>query len=96
MECKGSGGTKSYEGVTDQYGNYHVQVEGKNDVCEISLVSSGDPNCAAVSPNSRVTLNLKDDQGMTAPKRVAEPISFMIKAPLPNCAEILKQETQVS
>ncbi|XP_050367312.1 olee1-like protein [Argentina anserina] len=97
LDCKGSGGTNSFEGVTDQYGNYRVDVTGGlNEVCEISLVSSGDPNCAEVSPNSRVTLNLKDNQGMVSAKRLAEPISFMTKQPAPACAEALQEEQQSS
>ena len=100
MECRNREGgdlTFSVEGTTDEGGIYRLPVDGEHeeDVCEIVLVKSSKPGCEEVSQGSfqrkSARISLTRNNGMATPVRLANPLGFMKKEPLPECPEVLKE-----
>lgn len=100
LECKDrEGGVVKFsvDGVTDKVGTYVLQVDGdhEEEVCDIVLIESGDPECSEINKDEFLTksarISLTTNNGITSPVRVANPLGFMRKNPLPECPEVLKE-----
>ncbi|KAM7263205.1 hypothetical protein ACFE04_000888 [Oxalis oulophora] len=100
LECKDrEGGTLTYsaEDKTDEKGVYRIKVEGdhEEEVCEILLVKSSMPDCQEISTDNFLKngarISLAANNGMADPVRNANPLGFMVKTPLPECPEVLKE-----
>uniref|UniRef100_A0A5B7B8H0 Putative olee1-like protein n=1 Tax=Davidia involucrata TaxID=16924 RepID=A0A5B7B8H0_DAVIN len=100
LECRGlEGGELSYsiEGETDENGYYRLPVEGEHEeeICEVSLVKSSKPDCEEISTEgwakSSSRISLTSNNGIASDKRLANPLGFMAKEALPECAEVFKE-----
>ncbi|KAI6705394.1 hypothetical protein NL676_008356 [Syzygium grande] len=100
LECRDREGgdlTYSIEGVTDNTGTYRLPVDGEHEeeICEIVLVKSSQPGCEEVSTDDflrkSARVSLTKNNGMTTPVRQANPLGYMKKEPLPECADVLKE-----
>ncbi|TYK10008.1 olee1-like protein [Cucumis melo var. makuwa] len=99
LECKeieGGSVTLNKEAVTDKSGKYSIEADGdhEEEVCEVSLVKSVDPDCDEISKEgyghtSRVTIT--NNSGITNPVRLANPLAFLKKEKLPECKEVLRE-----
>ncbi|KAK9990933.1 hypothetical protein SO802_025918 [Lithocarpus litseifolius] len=100
IECRdreGGSVTYSNEAVTDASGSYQLLVDGNHEeeICEVALVKSSDPNCNEVSKDpflkrsARVSLTLNN--GISSPVRLANPLGFLRKERLPQCDAVLKE-----
>ncbi|CAK9328164.1 unnamed protein product [Citrullus colocynthis] len=99
LECKeieGGSVTLSKEAVTDKTGTYSIEADGdhEEEVCEVSLVKSEDPDCDEFSKEgyghtSRVSIT--NNSGITNPVRLANPLAFLKKEKLPECKEVLRE-----
>ncbi|KAL5841467.1 hypothetical protein ACOSQ3_012070 [Xanthoceras sorbifolium] len=89
--------TYSVDGETDNLGVYHLPVEGdrEEEVCEIHLVESSDPECSDIDNKTYLKksarISLTRDSGIASKNRIANPLGFMKKDPLPECPEVLKE-----
>lgn len=83
------------EATTDGTGTYHISVDGdyEDDICEIKLVKSPDPDCSEISDkkNSKdaARVSLATNSGMASDVRLANPIGFMKKIANPECNKLL-------
>lgn len=100
LECRDREGgslTYSVEGTTDNKGTYRLPVDGEHEeeVCEIILVKSSKQGCDEVSKDTflrrSAKINLTANNGISSPVRIANPLGFMKKDPLPECADVLKE-----
>ncbi|KAG6638801.1 olee1-like protein [Carya illinoinensis] len=100
LECRKRGDgaiTYSVESETDKLGTYHLQVDGEHEeeVCEIVLLKSSDPDCSEVSKDpfqkKSARISLTKNNGITSPVRLANPLGFMRKEHLPGCGQVLKE-----
>ncbi|KAA0055757.1 olee1-like protein [Cucumis melo var. makuwa] len=95
-EIEGGSVTLNKEAVTDKSGKYSIEADGdhEEEVCEVSLVKSVDPDCDEISKEgyghtSRVTIT--NNSGITNPVRLANPLAFLKKEKLPECKEVLRE-----
>lgn len=83
------------DAVSDAKGTYKIKVPGDHDedICEVTLVESSDPNCKEVIPGSirsdRVPLTIKN--GVFGYTRFANVLSFATKEARPDCTKVLLQ-----
>ncbi|XP_022720406.1 olee1-like protein [Durio zibethinus] len=100
LECKDrEGGQLTYavDGETDASGSYHLKVEGdhEEEVCEVALVESSDPECAEINKENYLRkgarIVLTKDTGISSDRRSANPLGFMVKDRLPECTEVLRE-----
>ncbi|XVF40344.1 hypothetical protein PTKIN_Ptkin01aG0105900 [Pterospermum kingtungense] len=100
LECRDhEGGKLTYtvDGVTDASGSYRIKVEGdhEEEVCEVSLIESSDSECAEIDKENflkkTARVDLTKDNGITSDKRMANPLAFMVKDPLPECTQVLRE-----
>ncbi|KAI9198052.1 hypothetical protein LWI28_009180 [Acer negundo] len=84
--------TYTVEGETDKLGVYHLLVEGdhEEEVCEVVLVESSDPDCCELDKKSH-QISLTKENGISSENRIANPLGFMRKEPLAECPEVLKE-----
>merc|ERR1712100_886429 len=83
LECRNrEGGTLLYssEAETDKSGTYRIPVDGdhEEEICEIVLKKSA-------------RISLTKNNGISTPVRLANPLGFMKKKPLPECAKALRE-----
>uniref|UniRef100_A0A7N0U2D5 Uncharacterized protein n=1 Tax=Kalanchoe fedtschenkoi TaxID=63787 RepID=A0A7N0U2D5_KALFE len=89
--------TFSEEATTDKAGTYRIPVDGdhEDDICEIILVKSKDPECAEINKGAfakrTARISLTSNNGIITPTRTANPLGFMRKKPLPECGEVFKE-----
>lgn len=92
--------TVKKEGVTDASGKYRVEVEGdhQDEVCEVSLLKSSDPNCSEVDQsiyvNQTAIVSLTRKDGVVSPLRTVNPLGFFKTQILPQCLSILGELKQ--
>ncbi|OMO93010.1 Pollen Ole e 1 allergen/extensin [Corchorus capsularis] len=100
LECRDrEGGHLTYksEGETDSTGTYELKVEGdhEEEVCEVALVKSSDPDCAEIDHENflgkSARISLTKDSGISSDIRLANPLGFMVKERLPECTEVLRE-----
>ncbi|EOY28007.1 hypothetical protein QUC31_012799 [Theobroma cacao] len=100
LECRDREGgdiTYSVDGETDESGTYHIKVEGdhEEEICEVSLVQSSDPECSEIDKENflrkSARISLTKYSGITSDSRLANPLGFMVKKPLPECTEVLRE-----
>lgn len=100
LECKEREGgrvTFSKEAETNENGSYRISVEGdhEEEICEVVLVKSGDPNCSEIhreayhDMNARVSLT--KNNGIASDVREANPLGFLRKEKLDVCSEVLRE-----
>nr|O49813.1 RecName: Full=Olee1-like protein; Flags: Precursor [Betula pendula]CAA74365.1 putative Ole e 1 protein [Betula pendula] len=100
LECRNrEGGTLIYssDSETDKSGTYRIPVDGdhEEEICEIALKKSSDPDCSEVSKDpflkKSARISLTKNNGISTPVRLANPLGFMKKKPLPECAKALRE-----
>ncbi|OWM89388.1 olee1-like protein [Punica granatum] len=100
LECRDREGgslTYSVDGTTSANGTYHLPVDGEHEeeICEIVLVKSSMEGCDEVSQDTYLRksakINLTSNNGISSPVRIANPLGFMKKDPLSECAEVLRE-----
>ncbi|XP_022724217.1 olee1-like protein [Durio zibethinus] len=100
LECKDRADgrlTYAVDGETDASGTYHLKVEGdhEEEICEVALVRSSDPECAEIDVQNYLRKSarivLTKDTGICSDHRMANPLGFMVKQPLPECTEVLRE-----
>jgi hypothetical protein len=100
LECKDrEGGSLIYssEAETDESGTYRLPVDGdhEEEICEVVLKKSSDPECGEVSKDpflkKSARISLTKNNGISSPVRLANPLGFMKKTPLPGCTEALRE-----
>ena len=100
LECRHiEGGEPDYsaEGVTDASGTYSIKVEGdhEEDLCDISLIESTDPDCSEINQDSFLArtarVSLAKDSGISSPVRLTNPLGFMAKKRAPECDEVMEE-----
>ncbi|KAK1382181.1 Major pollen allergen Ole e 1 [Heracleum sosnowskyi] len=85
------------EATTDATGTYHISADGdyEDDICEVKLVKSPDPDCSDVSDKKHAKdaarVSLATNSGMASDVRMANPIGFMRKVANPECDQLLAQ-----
>ncbi|CAN4085150.1 unnamed protein product [Withania somnifera] len=82
------------EGMTNSEGEYNILVNSDrgDDVCDVVLVKSPDPNCA--KPNAgrdRSRVMLTRNNGIISDIRFANAMGFLRDEPLTSCTQILQQ-----
>lgn len=100
LECRNrEGGTLIYssDSETDKSGTYRIPVDGdhEEEICEIALKKSSDTDCSEVSKDpflkKSARISLTKNNGISTPVRLANPLGFMKKKPLPECAKALRE-----
>ncbi|GLU22862.1 hypothetical protein SLE2022_389050 [Rubroshorea leprosula] len=100
LECRDrEGGTVKYsvDGQTDKLGTYVLTIDGEHEeeVCDITLVESSDHECSEINQDAflrkSARISLTTNNGITSPVRLANPLGFMRKTPLPECTEVLRE-----
>ncbi|KAH7544970.1 olee1-like protein [Ziziphus jujuba] len=100
LECRereGGSITYSKEAETDEKGGYRIAVEGEHEeeICEIVLVKSPNPDCAEIHREANHDMNarvsLTSHNGISTPVREANPLGFLKKERLPICTEVLRE-----
>lgn len=87
--------TYTVEGDTTEGGRYSLHIEGdhEDEVCETVLVKSSRPDCDEVNKDAftrrSARISLTKNNGIHSQARMANPLGFMRKKPLPGCAEVL-------
>ncbi|KAM7511788.1 hypothetical protein LguiB_010663 [Lonicera macranthoides] len=95
LECKDTRTEKitlTVEGVTNESGNYTLQVKGDHelDICEVSVVKSPREDCSeAIDEKTEVVCT--NNSGMHTEVRYANPLGFMKKEADSKCKEVLDQ-----
>lgn len=85
------------EGTTDASGTYHINVDGdhEDDICEVKLVKSPDPDCSEISDKKFskdvARVSLTTNSGMASDVRMANPIGFLKKTANPECTQLLEE-----
>lgn len=101
LECKHretGNTTLTVEAVTDLAGAYSMEVTGdhEEELCEIVLAKSPDPECSEVSHDeylrnaARISLTANDGIA-TNETRIVNPLGFMRKEPLADCPIVFKE-----
>ncbi|KAL3849283.1 hypothetical protein ACJIZ3_011165 [Penstemon smallii] len=83
--------TYSVEGVTDNTGYYNLLVTGdhENDICEVVVVKSPEPDCSEkMSEVESSRIEITENSGMHSDVRFANPIGLMTKDTLPECVAV--------
>ncbi|KAL2340564.1 hypothetical protein Fmac_008504 [Flemingia macrophylla] len=89
--------TFSKEAVTDASGTYKVEVDGdhEEDTCEVVLLKSPRKDCSEVDTESHLQqaarVSITKNNGIVSPVRQANPLGFLKKDSLPDCADLLKE-----
>ncbi|KAF8364754.1 hypothetical protein HHK36_023536 [Tetracentron sinense] len=97
LECKDREGgqpTYSIDGETDATGTYRLPVEGdhEEEICEVVLVKSSNPDCAERLPGrDRARVLVTANNGISSAARFANSLGFMKKEALPQCPQVLKE-----
>ena len=100
IECRDrESGSVTHNGtaVTDVSGSYKLAVEEEHeeDICAVSLIKSANADCSEVSKDPFIKksarISLTSNNGIASPVRLANPLGFMKKVALPQCAEVLKE-----
>ncbi|KAF5729169.1 Olee1-like protein [Tripterygium wilfordii] len=100
LECRVREGgelTYSVEGETDADGTYRLAVTGdhEEEVCEVVLVKSSMPECTEESSaeflRKSARISLTTNNGILSNVRTANALGFMIKDPIPECTEVLRE-----
>ena len=84
--------TYSVEGVTGADGHYGLNVIGdhEKDICQVSVVKSASEDCSEpMGDFAKSVVVCTDNSGIHSDVRYANPIGFMTKAAVPQCASIL-------
>ncbi|XP_074357137.1 olee1-like protein [Apium graveolens] len=86
---------KGEEATTDNTGTYHISVDGdyEDDICEVKLVKSPDPDCSEISVEKyfkdAARISLAANSGMATDARMANPLGFLKKVANPECEKLL-------
>lgn len=86
---------KGEEVTTDNTGTYHISVDGdyEDDICEVKLVKSSDPNCSEISVEKyfkdAARISLAANSGIASDTRMANPLGFLKKEVNPECQQLL-------
>ncbi|MED6112015.1 hypothetical protein PIB30_057770 [Stylosanthes scabra] len=100
LECKDQEGgniTFSKEAVTDANGCYKMDVDGdhEDELCSVKLVKSPRSDCSEIDAglhlDQAAKISLTNNNGIVSPNRQANPLGFLKKDRLPDCAKILKE-----
>lgn len=100
LECRDREGgslTYSIEGDTDAHGMYSLPVDGdrEDEICEVVLVKSNKPGCEEINNSPFVRkgarVSITANNGLASPVRLANPLGFLKKEPLPQCDDVLKE-----
>lgn len=100
LECKdreSQSVTYSKEAETNEHGRYNIQVDSDHEEedCEVVLVRSPDPECSEISHESHqqvsARISLTNNNGISGPVRIPNPLGFMRKEAAPECPEVLKE-----
>ncbi|RYQ82591.1 olee1-like protein [Arachis ipaensis] len=100
VECKeqeGGSVTFSKEAVTDSSGIYKLEVDGdhEDELCAVKLVKSPRSDCSEVDSelhlDQSARISITNNNGIVSPYRQANPLGFLKKERLPDCAKILKE-----
>lgn len=100
MECRdreGGSVTYSSQAETDEKGTYRIPVDGEHEeeICEVVLAKSSDPECSEVSKDpfqkKGARVSLTKNNGIVSPVRLANPLGFMKKKPIAECGEVLRE-----
>ncbi|XWS18499.1 hypothetical protein CRYUN_Cryun32bG0049100 [Craigia yunnanensis] len=81
----------------DASGSYRLKVEGNHEeeVCEVALVESSDPECAEIDKENYLRksarVGLTKDNGISSDSRLASPLGFVAMERLPECTEVLRK-----
>ncbi|KAL4627103.1 hypothetical protein ACB092_05G143500 [Castanea dentata] len=72
-----------------------VEEEHEEDICAVSLIKSTNPDCSEVSKDpflkKSARVSLTSNNGISSSVRLANPLGFLKKEALPQCAEVLKE-----
>ncbi|KAA8523991.1 hypothetical protein F0562_010578 [Nyssa sinensis] len=84
--------TYSVESLTDANGHYGLPVYGdhEGEICEVTLVSSPDPECSEPT-TERARVSLTKNSGITSDCRYANYLGFLKTDPIPECLEVLRE-----
>ncbi|CAK9327500.1 unnamed protein product [Citrullus colocynthis] len=89
--------TYSTHTTTDETGTYRMPVDGdhEEDICEVFLIKSSRSDCDEIIRDNFVKqtaeVDLTRNNGISSPIRQANPLSFLIKKPLSQCTEVLRE-----
>ncbi|GFZ07552.1 hypothetical protein Acr_19g0004890 [Actinidia rufa] len=84
--------TVTMTGKTNKDGYYRLSVSGdhENEICEVTAVSSPNPDCNETVPEIRTArVALSDNSGILSTVRYCNPIGFVKKESLSSCIEVL-------
>ncbi|KAJ7968703.1 Pollen-specific protein-like [Quillaja saponaria] len=96
-EEEGGAVTLKNTATTNDKGEYRLPWSGdhEEEICEIKLVKSTMPDCSEIPDDSYLKkaarVGLTTNNGITSPVRLANPLGFLKKDPLPECTEVLKE-----
>ncbi|KAF8409039.1 hypothetical protein HHK36_005111 [Tetracentron sinense] len=97
LECRNrNDGNITYtaEGECDDKSAYSIPVAGEHeeDICEVVLGKSNNPDCAGILPGrDRARVYISSNNGISSLVRYANSLGFIKKEALPECPEILKE-----
>lgn len=100
LECRNASTesvTYSTHTTTDETGMYRLPVDGdhEEDICEVFLVESTRTDCNEIPHDGFLKqtagIDLTRNNGLSTPVRQASPLGFLIKNPLPQCLEVLRE-----
>jgi len=98
LECRDREGgnlTYSTEAATNKTGTYSIPVDGdhENEICDVALVKSSRDDCSEISHDlflkKTARISLTKNNGIATPVRLANPLGFLKKVPLPECKKVL-------
>ncbi|KAJ4823161.1 hypothetical protein Tsubulata_019211 [Turnera subulata] len=96
IAVEGKKKTWSHDAVTDDKGMYHIKVTGNHDedICEVMLVESNDPDCNEVNKDQYLKktarVEISSDDGEVEKVREVSPLGFMIKEPMAQCVDVMR------
>ncbi|KAK6932674.1 hypothetical protein RJ641_002298 [Dillenia turbinata] len=99
LECKNRTTeviTYTQEAKTDKNGKYRIPVHGdhEEEICEVVLKESPRDDCKELGGGwggNRARISLAANSGIISDAREANPLCFMKKETLPECAEVLQE-----
>ncbi|KAF5474522.1 hypothetical protein F2P56_006415 [Juglans regia] len=100
IECRdreGGSVTYSSQAETNESGAYSIPVDGEHEeeICEVVLAKSSDPECSEVSKDpflkKSARVSLTKNNGIASPVRLANPLGFMKKKPISECSKVLRE-----
>jgi hypothetical protein len=100
LQCRErEGGSVIYSSnaETDASGIYRIPVDGDHEaeICEVALLKSSEPDCSEESQDpflkKTTRISLTKNNGIATPVRLANPLGFMRKKPLPECKGVLEE-----